>query len=114
MKLTNAEARIIALEAQLRIYSQPERCDDKLEGDFWNSVGKNQRESYRNLLGCGWQLQGTWLSPRVIKGNKVNMIYVNKDTVSCASVHAEQWSAQKSTAVVNTKKSWTHMKKHVK
>ena len=31
MKQASAEARIVALEAQLRIYSQPEQGDVKLE-----------------------------------------------------------------------------------
>ena len=40
MKQTSAEAMIIAFEAQLRIYSQPEKGDNKLKGE----TPKNQCE----------------------------------------------------------------------
>ena len=45
MKQTSAEARIIPLEAQLKIYSQPERVDVKLEGEtpktVWGKISEN-------------------------------------------------------------------------
>ena len=94
MKQTSAEARIITLESQLGIYSQPKKDDAKIEEETpEDSMGENQRESCSNLPGHGWQLQGTWLTPWVIKGNKVNMICVDNDAVSCASVLAEQFGA---------------------
>ena len=64
VKQTSAEARIIALEAQLGINSQPKKGDVKLEGETpETSVGKNQRESCNNLQGIMWQLQETQLTP---------------------------------------------------
>ena len=38
MKQTSTEARITALEAQLMIYSQPEKGDVKLEGEASETV----------------------------------------------------------------------------
>ena len=38
MKQTTAEARIIALDAQLRIFSQPENGDVQLEGETPETV----------------------------------------------------------------------------
>ena len=63
-------------------------------------MGENQRESCSNLLGNGWQLQGTKMTPRVIKGNNVYMICVNNNAVSFSSVQAELFGIQKSIPVV--------------
>ena len=38
MKHTSAEARIVAIEVQLSIYSQPEKGDVKLEGETFEMV----------------------------------------------------------------------------
>ena len=90
MNQTSAETRIIALEAQLRIDSQPKKGDVKLEGETpKTNVGENQSESCSNFPGKGWQFQESQLTLMAFERKKVDMISV-KDAVSCTSVQAEQ------------------------
>ena len=52
---TSTEARIIALEAQLRIYSQPEKGDVKLEGEtpetVWGRTRGNPAGIFQSMVG---------------------------------------------------------------
>ena len=73
MKQTSTDARVAALEAKLRITSQPEEDDaNKKEREApQEPSGENQRESYGDSPGLGCKMQGIWLNPRVIKrGNQ--------------------------------------------
>ena len=96
----------IALEAQLRINSQPKKGDVKLEWDTSKiPIKENQRESCNTLQDIGWPLQRTKLTPRTTKRYKVNVMCVNKDAVSCIGVQVEPLGAQKRIAVVYTNES---------
>ena len=54
MKQTSIEARVIALEAQLRIYSQPEKGDVKVKGETPETVWKENPEGIQEACSKPW------------------------------------------------------------
>ena len=60
----SAETRIVALEAQLGISSQPSRIRERLPK---SQHGEKQRKCNDNLPGIRWKMQGTKLTPTAIK-----------------------------------------------
>ena len=87
MKQTSTEARIIALEAQLRIYPQPKRGDVKLEGETPETVWGRTRGTPAGIFQA---MGGNYKEPSQLlwssKEIKINMICVNKNAVSCANL----------------------------
>ena len=64
-------------------------------------MGEEQRKTFGNLLGIGWQMQGIQLTLRLSK-RKVTKSCV-ENTVSCTNVQTVQLHAQEGLTVVKTK-----------
>ena len=54
MKQNSIEAGIIALEAQLRIYAQPEKGDGKLKGETSETVWEENPKRILKIFSKSW------------------------------------------------------------
>ena len=97
--LPSAQALIVALEAQLKIYSQPAKGDEKLEVEtsetVWGWTSGNPVVIFQ-VVG------GNCKEPSWYLGSSKDIKLINKDAASCTRVQAEQFGAQKSITILET------------